>query len=151
MSAEPVSRAGLWTKLRVLFPYFAGTRWAFGLAALGAAFAAVCETGVAWLLVPLVDGGMKAIPIKFLAELPRPPLWAIPVALVVLFALRRTVVQPLRRLVEGIDAVAKRDLSRVILAERDDEIGSIAGRFNAMPPGPLTGCRAPTKIPLLAA
>jgi len=54
------------------------------------------------------------------------------VALVVLFALRRTVVQPLRRLVEGIDAVAKRDLSRVILAERDDEIGSIAGRFNAM-------------------
>jgi subfamily B ATP-binding cassette protein MsbA len=88
MSAEPVSRAGRWTKLRVLFPYFAGTRWAFGLAALGAAFAAVCETGVAWLLVPLVDGGMKAIPIKFLAELPRPPLWAIPVALVVLFALR---------------------------------------------------------------
>jgi subfamily B ATP-binding cassette protein MsbA len=88
MSAEPVSRAGLWTKLRVLFPYFAGTRWAFGLAALGAAFAAVCETGVAWLLVPLVDGGMKAIPIKFLADLPHPPLWAIPVALVVLFALR---------------------------------------------------------------
>jgi subfamily B ATP-binding cassette protein MsbA len=88
MSAEPVSRAGLVTKLRVLFPYFAGTRWAFGLAALGAAFAAVCETGVAWLLVPLVDGGMKAIPIRFLAELPHPPLWAIPVALVVLFALR---------------------------------------------------------------
>jgi subfamily B ATP-binding cassette protein MsbA len=88
MSAEPVSRAGLWTKLRVLFPYFAGTRWAFGLAALGAAFAAVCETGVAWLLVPLVDGGMKAIPIKFLADLPHPPLWAIPVALVVLFGLR---------------------------------------------------------------
>jgi subfamily B ATP-binding cassette protein MsbA len=88
MSAEPVSRAGLGTKLRVLFPYFAGTRWAFGLAALGAAFAAVCETGVAWLLVPLVDGGMKAIPIRFLAELPHPPLWAIPVALVVLFALR---------------------------------------------------------------
>ncbi len=88
MSAEPVSRAGWWAKLRALFPYFAGTRWAFGLAALGAAFAAVCETGVAWLLVPLVDGGMKAIPIKFLAELPHPPLWAIPVALVVLFALR---------------------------------------------------------------
>jgi subfamily B ATP-binding cassette protein MsbA len=88
MSAEPVSRAGLWAKLRVLFPYFAGTRWAFGLAALGAAFAAVCETGVAWLLVPLVDGGMKAIPIKFVADLPHPPLWAIPVALVVLFGLR---------------------------------------------------------------
>jgi ATP-binding cassette, subfamily B, bacterial MsbA len=88
MSADEVSRSGMLNKLRVLFPYFAGTRWAFGLAALGAAFAAVCETGVAWLLVPLVDGGMKAIPIKFLAELPHPPLWAIPVALVVLFALR---------------------------------------------------------------
>ena len=48
------------------------------------------------------------------------------------FALRQTVVRPLRRLVEGIDAVAKGDLSRVILAERDDEIGTIAGRFNAM-------------------
>jgi signal transduction histidine kinase len=44
----------------------------------------------------------------------------------------QTVVRPLRRLVEGIDAVAKGDLSRVILAERDDEIGTIAGRFNAM-------------------
>ncbi len=88
MSADVVSGSGFLNKLRVLFPYFAGTRWAFGLAALGAAFAAVCETGVAWLLVPLVDGGMKAIPIRFLAELPHPPLWAIPVALVVLFALR---------------------------------------------------------------
>ena len=88
MSAETIVGSGLWSKLRVLFPYFAGTRWAFTLGALGAAFAAVCETGVAWLLVPLVDGGMKAIPIKFLADLPRPPLWAIPVALVVLFALR---------------------------------------------------------------
>jgi signal transduction histidine kinase len=54
------------------------------------------------------------------------------VALVVWFALRQTVVRPLRRLVEGIDAVGKGDLSRVILAERDDEIGTIAGRFNAM-------------------
>jgi signal transduction histidine kinase len=47
-------------------------------------------------------------------------------------ALRQTVVQPLRRLLEGIDGVGKGDLSRVILAERDDEIGTIAGRFNAM-------------------
>ena len=85
---DEVSRSGMLNKLRVLLPYFAGTRWAFALAALGAAFAAVCETGVAWLLVPLVDGGMKAVPIKFIAELPHPPLWAIPVALVVLFALR---------------------------------------------------------------
>ena len=88
--ANPVSelRTGVFSKLRALLPYFSGTHWAFALGALGAAFAAVCETGVAWLLVPLVDGGMKAIPIKFLADLPRPPLWAIPVALIVLFALR---------------------------------------------------------------
>ena len=88
MSAGEVSRSGALNKLRVLLPYFAGTRWAFALAAFGAAFAAVCETGVAWLLVPLVDGGMKAFPVKSIAELPQPPLWAIPVALVVLFALR---------------------------------------------------------------
>jgi signal transduction histidine kinase len=54
------------------------------------------------------------------------------VGLAVNFALRHTVVKPLRRLLEGIDAVGKGDLSRVILAERDDEIGTIAGRFNAM-------------------
>jgi signal transduction histidine kinase len=47
-------------------------------------------------------------------------------------ALRRTVILPLRRLFDGIEAVAKGDLSRVILAERDDELGSIAGRFNDM-------------------
>jgi len=54
------------------------------------------------------------------------------VALVVSFALRQTAVKPLRRLLEGIDAVGKGDLSRVLLAKRDDEIGTIAGRFNAM-------------------
>jgi signal transduction histidine kinase len=54
------------------------------------------------------------------------------VAIAVKVALRQTVVQPLRRLLEGIDGVGKGDLSRVILAERDDEIGTIAGRFNAM-------------------
>src|SRR5215831_8632977 len=54
------------------------------------------------------------------------------VAVGVHLALRQTVAKPLRRLVEGIDAVGKGDLSRVILAQRDDEIGTIAGRFNAM-------------------
>jgi signal transduction histidine kinase len=47
-------------------------------------------------------------------------------------ALRTIVTLPLRRLLEGIDAVGKGDLSRVLLAERDDEIGTLAGRFNAM-------------------
>jgi signal transduction histidine kinase len=54
------------------------------------------------------------------------------VGLTVSFALRQTAIKPLRRLLEGIDAVGKGDLSRVILAERDDEIGTIAGRFNNM-------------------
>jgi signal transduction histidine kinase len=54
------------------------------------------------------------------------------VAVGVLLALRATVTLPLRRLLEGIDAVGKGDLSRVLLAERDDEIGTLAGRFNAM-------------------
>jgi len=54
------------------------------------------------------------------------------VALGVRFAVSQIVLRPLRRLLEGIDAVGKGDLSRVILAERDDEIGELAGRFNAM-------------------
>jgi signal transduction histidine kinase len=54
------------------------------------------------------------------------------VAVAVRLALRQTVSKPLRRLLEGIDAVGHGDLSRVILAQRDDEIGTIAGRFNAM-------------------
>ncbi|MBC7730653.1 MAG: lipid A export permease/ATP-binding protein MsbA [Bacteriovorax sp.] len=87
-SPPPAPRPGMLSQLRVLLPYFAGTRWAFGLATLGAALAAVCETGVAWLMVPLVDGGMQRIPIRWLAEISHPPLWAIPVALVALFALR---------------------------------------------------------------
>jgi signal transduction histidine kinase len=50
----------------------------------------------------------------------------------VLLALRAGVTAPLRRLLEGIDAVGKGDLSRVLLAEREDEIGTLASRFNAM-------------------
>src|SRR4051812_44888957 len=56
----------------------------------------------------------------------------ISMAVSVKLALSHTVVRPLRRLLEGIDAVGKGDLSRVILADRDDEIGTIAGRFNEM-------------------
>src|SRR5438445_470501 len=75
-------------KLRALAPYFKGTLWAFGLGGLGAAIASVCEAGVMWLMVPLVDGGFQHAPIRWLAELPRPPLWAIPVTLVALFVVR---------------------------------------------------------------
>ena len=89
MSAGPPAAAhGLLSQLRVLVPYFGGTRWAFSAGALGAAVSAVCETGVAWMMVPLVDGGFKKMPFAWMAALPYPPLWAIPVALVVLFAVR---------------------------------------------------------------
>jgi len=54
------------------------------------------------------------------------------VAIGVRLAIEQIVVRPLRRLLEGIDAVGKGDLSRVILAEREDQIGTIAGQFNAM-------------------
>jgi signal transduction histidine kinase len=40
--------------------------------------------------------------------------------------------RPITKLLRGIDDVAKGDLSHVILAERDDEIGQIATRFNEM-------------------
>ena len=50
----------------------------------------------------------------------------------VLLALRAGVTAPLRRLVDGIDAVGRGDLSRVLLAEREDDIGALANRFNAM-------------------
>src|SRR3569623_1328902 len=50
----------------------------------------------------------------------------------VLLALRNGVTSPLKRLLEGIDEVAKGDLSRMWLAEREDDIGTIANLFNAM-------------------
>jgi signal transduction histidine kinase len=51
---------------------------------------------------------------------------------VIYFLLMSSVVNPLRRLVDAIDAVAKGDLSRAVLPERDDEVGTLANRFNAM-------------------
>ena len=45
---------------------------------------------------------------------------------------RNLVSRPIRKLLGGIDDVAKGDLSHVILSERDDEIGAIATRFNEM-------------------
>jgi signal transduction histidine kinase len=54
------------------------------------------------------------------------------VAFGVRLALGFAVLRPMRRMLEGMAAVGKGDLSRVILAERDDEIGALAGQFNAM-------------------
>ena len=53
-------------------------------------------------------------------------------AIAIYVMLMRRVAIPLRRLVEAIDGVSKGDLSRAVLPERDDEIGSLAGRFNDM-------------------
>lgn len=74
-----------------------------------------------------------------------PLLFAVVVFLAVgvLLALRAGVTAPLRRLLEGIDAVGKGDLSRVLLAEREDDIGALANRFNAMT-GSLREARAET-------
>ncbi len=44
----------------------------------------------------------------------------------------RFVSRPITKLLRGIDDVAKGDLSHVILSEHDDEIGTIATRFNEM-------------------
>lgn len=46
--------------------------------------------------------------------------------------LRQVITRPIRKLIAGIDDVAKGDLSHVVLAERDDEIGNLATRFTEM-------------------
>jgi HAMP domain-containing protein len=50
----------------------------------------------------------------------------------VLLALRAGVTAPLRACWRGSTRSAKGDLSRVLLAEREDDIGTLANRFNAM-------------------
>jgi len=59
--------------------------------------------------------------------------------------LTRTVIsRPITKLIAGIDDVAKGDLSHVVLAERDDEIGTLAARFTEMT-GSLRESRAETE------
>ena len=49
------------------------------------------------------------------------------------FSLARSLVTaPISKLLTGVDDVAHGDLSRVLLAEREDEIGDLAARFNEM-------------------
>jgi signal transduction histidine kinase len=60
---------------------------------------------------------------------------AVLVALVVLaisLTTRSSISRPIDKLIAGIDDVAKGDLSHVLLAEREDEIGALAARFNEM-------------------
>lgn len=63
------------------------------------------------------------------------PVIAVIVMLTVLaiFLMTRAfVTRPIEKLLAGIDDVAKGDLSRVLLSERDDEVGELATRFNEM-------------------
>ena len=76
-------------KLRALAPIFVGTQWAFILGGIGALIASWCEIGITWLMVPLVDRNFKAVPgASSLLDAAHPPLWLIPIALIVLFLVR---------------------------------------------------------------
>jgi signal transduction histidine kinase len=57
---------------------------------------------------------------------------------------RILVTRPIAKLLSGIDDVAHGDLSRVLLSEREDEIGALATRFNEMT-GSLRESRAETE------
>lgn len=67
------------SKLRVLGPYFAGTRWAFLLAAVGAAVSGACEAGISWIFKLLMDNGLQSQSF---------PIWKIPLGIIVLFGIR---------------------------------------------------------------
>lgn len=77
---HPAALAGsLFKRLMRLWPYFGRPRWVWGAAA-GATFAlALSEPLIPALLQPLLDRGFQQ------GQL---PLWAVPVALILLFALR---------------------------------------------------------------
>ena len=66
-------------RLARIAPYFANTRLAFALVVLGALVAAITEPVIPGLMKPLLDNGFKAGQI---------PLWAVPVAVIGLFAVR---------------------------------------------------------------
>jgi signal transduction histidine kinase len=63
-----------------------------------------------------------------------PPLVLIALVLIVAvyFSASRSIGRPIRKLVAGIDDVARGDLSHVVLQEREDELGALATRFNDM-------------------
>ena len=76
-----------------------------------------------------IDAATRAVALRMLLTL---GLLVLGLAVAAWLTTRVTIGRPVERLLEGIDAVAKGDLSRVILQERDDEIGALAGRFNTM-------------------
>ncbi len=74
---------------------------------------------------------------RVLADSRRTVVWALVLismllASMVWLSTRAVISNPLKRLVEAIDDVTHGDLGRVILRERDDEVGDLADRFNEM-------------------
>jgi signal transduction histidine kinase len=74
---------------------------------------------------------------SLLADSERTALYAVAglgsmLALLVFLFARSSISNPIERLVEAIDDVTHGDLGRVILRERDDEVGDLAERFNEM-------------------
>ncbi|HEY2745583.1 MAG TPA: ATP-binding protein [Polyangia bacterium] len=74
---------------------------------------------------------------RAMLESRRTVIWALVALSALLAALiwlstRASISNPLKRLVEAIDDVTHGDLGRVILRERDDEVGDLADRFNDM-------------------
>ena len=50
----------------------------------------------------------------------------------VLLFTRGVITRPIKKLLAGVDDVARGDLSHTVLSEREDEIGKLASRFNEM-------------------
>jgi signal transduction histidine kinase len=66
------------------------------------------------------------------------------VVLAISISMRRGISRPIDKLIAGIDDVARGDLSHVLLAEREDEIGALAARWNEMTQS-LRDARAETR------
>ena len=79
MPGAPAGRPTLAARLRRLVPFFAAGRAGFVAAILGSIVAASTEPLIPALMQPLLDKGFTG---------GRLPLWAVPIALIALFALR---------------------------------------------------------------
>jgi signal transduction histidine kinase len=79
---------------------------------------------VAFLDEALADDVLRTLPV--LASI------VVIVVLAITWLTSSMMSRPIDKLLAGIDDVAQGDLSRVLLSERDDEIGALATRFNEM-------------------
>ena len=84
-----MSSLSVYARLAKLAPYFRGTAWAAVAAPVGAALSAACESALAWLMVPLVDGGFATkARLSWLGDIAPAPYWAIPILLILIFIVR---------------------------------------------------------------